>query len=464
MMPNKKFFALFGALPLLAATWFFQRSYLEKNPLQTASGSRAVPASVPVTAPVAQDATLIRLKQAVTAVPQDVRRRWALADAYQKRGDLANAAQQLRAITKTKSNDFDAHLALAQVLLVQEQTTEAVQSFQKAVRLKKDSTEAWQGLATAFYHRRRFYESLEAARRSLSLAPNDANNKIILASAALDYATQFPSPHKTRSAELKLARQLLESAISKWPQNGDLRLRLGTVYLAQKDSAAAVSALREAAKLQPQRETPQVFLGRALMMANRRDEARRHAEKMLTVFPDNAEFHQMLSKIWRGVSTDEGKRKSYEFIRKAAELAPKNADYQETLGLAALRVNKIDEAKVAFNRALQLNPYSRVPYLQLAAINNQQGQSQEATKFAKSSSEINAREGELRELEKLAEATPLNAAVRATLADWYRKRGFIAAARDTYLQALRLEPKNTRIQIRLREAETELQKTTAATR
>ena len=446
------------ALPILLGTWAYQRFYLQSH-LAVGAPSQSSPPTLPVSQP--EQSAITQLENAVTQAPQDVAKRWQLADTFQKIGQLEGAKKQLQTIVALRPKDSAGHLALANLHTALGEINEAEQNYRTCLRLSVKSSEAWLGLASTLYHQNRFFEALEAARRGSVLAPDDPNGSIILASTALDFATQFPDPHKTKSQELALAKRHFLKAVTKWPNQGQLHLRLGTTNLALGDAPSAIKNLRRARELMPDQATPVIMLGRAFIKARQRDGAKKHVEGAVLQFPDNAELHNMLSILWRGSNEAQGRQKSYEFIRKAVELEPDNAEYQETLGLAALRVQKTEEARLAFERSLKLNPYGRVPYLQLAAINNQLGQAKSATAYAKKSTENNARESELRKLENLAAAFPQNAAVRATLASWYATRGFLPAARDTYLQALRLDPKNQRIKKRLLEVQSKIKSASA---
>ncbi len=446
-----------GILSLVAAI-AFQNYYLTTHPALrepiTGSPTRDF-ADLPPSNLLsnAGETELKQIENAVAQKPKDTQQRWRLADAYQRAGNLVKAGEQLRAIVALEPHKLAGHLALGDLALAQGHATSAESAYRQCLRVSPKSPQAWLGLASALNQQKRHFEALESARKAVAVAPKNPSTNLLLAATALDFAAQFPYHQKTHVAELTLARRLFEKSLKTWPDTGNLYLRLGTACLALKDTRAAIIHLRRAVQLLPNEAAPNVLLGRTLMRAGQREAAFEHVASSIKRYPADAELQSMMAKLWRGRSQPEALQRSYDCIRLAVNLAPDNSEYQETLGLAALRLKKIPEARVAFENALKLNRFSRVPYLQLAAINNQIGQTKAATNYAKQSSQVNAQEAQLRDVESLVKAYPKDASLRLALGDWYAERGLIAPARDTFLQALRLQPRSKVLQSRLAAAE-----------
>lgn len=449
--------ALLG-LAVVATAWLFQRYFLAAQPLlplppelATEANSRAVVSSVPNPGQAAAadpqqralEAKLATLQSSVAARPKDVKKRWALVNAYQRLGRLDAMEKELQAILKLQPNSELAIGTLATTHLAQQQFRLSEADFRRAVRRFPRSSSSWSGLAAALYHQKRYLEAMRAAQVAVRLEPREPSHSYVLGTSALEYAMQFPDPQTHREA-LILGRSKLMSLLSVWPDQGDLYYRIGRACIPLLDSAGAIKHLRRAKELMPQRADVYASLASVYKASGNRKAALKTIDEALAKNLQYAALYDLKGKFAQISGTPDAPQSTLEAFQKASQLAPQNAIYREQLGLAYLRLNKLDEARAEFEQAVRLNPERSFPYQQLAAIYTRAGEVEEATRYAKISTGLVFNDNQLKQIQSLSKSDSGNMNYRLILADRYRDLKLWDAARDEYLFVLHLMPKNKR--------------------
>lgn len=80
-------------------------------------------------------------KQGLLVNPKDVRKRFQLAAAYHKLGDLPKAIKEYENARKTKGDHFGCRLGLGRAYLEDGQVPEAVAALKEAVAIKPDNSD-----------------------------------------------------------------------------------------------------------------------------------------------------------------------------------------------------------------------------------------------------------------------------------------------------------------------------------
>ncbi len=391
-------------------------------------------------------AKLKALQSAVMQTPQNVEARWRLADAYSAIGQVSLTRQQLHEIEKLSPRDPSPLVALANIELAQKELTNAESTFRKAVQKFPKVPSAWQGLSATLFHEERYFEALEAARQSVKFGPRDPNNSYVLASAAMEYGLQFPDP-QLHSAALNEARDKFASLLKVWPQQGIIYFNLGRICVGLRDSRSAMKYLRRAIEIEPQKAEHYFLLARVLNVSGSPKAALDTIKQGLQKNPRHAGLQALNGQLLQISGQKDSAQKSYEAFQLAVEAEPGNAGYREKLGIACLRLGKLDDARVQFEEALRLNPAGTVPHQQLSAIYTRQGKPEKATKFATASTQMFFNDNQLKQIHGLAKLHPQSVPLHLILADRYRDLGFTGAARDEYLYVLQLDPANQKAKI-----------------
>jgi Flp pilus assembly protein TadD len=154
-----------------------------------------------------------------------------------------------RALTVTLGADqFDAHMALGHTLAPQGRTTEAVEHFAAAARLRPESADAHHRLGMALVQAGRLDEAMAAFSTTIRLDP----------------------------------------------QRAAAHADLGRAKVSRGDHAGAIPHLTDAVRLDPSQAEPQSDLGYLLTLADRVDEALPYLTAAVRIRPDYAEAHNNL--------------------------------------------------------------------------------------------------------------------------------------------------------------------------
>lgn len=385
-----------------------------------------------------------RLNALVAASPQDSKLRWQLADTYQKLGQLDAAAVQLEAITHDKPNDQNAQLALGNTYLALKQSSKAEQIYRDATRRWPKVAAAWQGLAAVLYQQAQYKDAMDASQHAVQLTPADPNSHYMLGASALEYALEYPDP-QLHPAELKVAQSELEKLVKVWPKNGDLYFRLARIQTELDHRKAAVEYLERALQLTPSGPIYSSLIA-VLIATGNRPEALRIAVEGVARYPDSPGLHDLLGQAMQTSGAPNSNEKAVLEFEKAVHLDPRSEPYLERLGTAYLRVNRMPEARKAFETAVVLDPNRTFPFQQLSAIYTRMGDPTRATTAAKLARQCLYNNDLLTKVQDALIADPKNVSLHLVLADRYRDLGLNGAARNEYEAALELDPQNKHAQ------------------
>lgn len=179
----------------------------------------------------------------------------------------------------------------------------------------------------------------EKARELYLSALNHVRNgetkkAIELLNKAISSYPQFPialtelGVQYLKQGELDKAAEALQNALKLKPDSFDARLNYGIVLLQKKDFANAETELRAAVKLRDTAATPHLYLGISLLSQKKYEEAQAELEKTISLpGGDNlALAHKYLGGLFWG---RDNKRAADE-LEKYLKLSPKAADAEQT--------------------------------------------------------------------------------------------------------------------------------------
>jgi len=158
------------------------------------------------------------------------------------------------------------------------------------------------------------------------------------------------------------ARADIDKALAQDPKSGLALALRSVIHVTQNDKAQALADANQAVALSPDASAPRIALSYAQQAHFQIPQARDTLLEAVKRQPEDslawarlAELHLMLGDRDRAV----------EAAQKATTLAPDLARTQNTLGFAALAEFRTDDAKVAFERAINLNSADPLPRLGL---------------------------------------------------------------------------------------------------
>ena len=231
--------------------------------------------------------------------------------------------------------------------------------------------------------------------------------------------------------------------------------RITCLALALSLSVAIVSAADEIKPKSPAQA--QFEQGMALMGEQKYGEAETSFKKALEIDSKFAPAYLGLSDVRLKLGDSAG---AGAFLQKAVGVAPNSAAVQTAWGQYLFSQKKFTEAKKAYETAIQLDPKSAVPRIQLGDLNLLGLRKPEEAilayqaALALKSSNVHAnfmlatallaagnQEGAVKQLLKTRELDPKNLSIRKTLADLQLSRGELDAAGESYGKVLEISPK-----------------------
>jgi Flp pilus assembly protein TadD len=215
-------------------------------------------------------AAVTPLQRAVELLPTQSRPRTLLGLAYEKSGDLKNAASAYEAALALDPKDAETSLHLAQLYLRQNRAADAEGKFRTVLSSEPESQSALVGLAQALEMEKN-PEAADAYRNYLKAQPGDAaarEHLVHLLIANEKYDDALVEMEKTEKGgapsvvSLKLRADILigekkwdaaiaalKQAVALAPNDAQLRGGLGRTYMQQRDFANAEKELKSAIQL-----------------------------------------------------------------------------------------------------------------------------------------------------------------------------------------------------------------------
>jgi protein O-mannosyl-transferase len=307
------------------------------------------------------------------------------------------------------SNNSLAHNNLGVALTGQGQVAEAIQHYERAVKLDPNDAQAYYNLGSAWLEQGKLAEAIENYEQAIKLKPDYAeaynNLGVVLA----------------RQRELPRAIQEYERAIQLKPDYAEAYYNLGLSHSEQGKLPEAVADYEQAIKLKPDYAQAYNNLGAALAKQGKLFEATKNYERVLELRPNDAEAYYNL-----GVALDEqGKLpEAIADYQQAIRLKPDYAKAYNNLGVALAQQGELFEATKNYQRVLELRPNDAEAYYNLGVALAEQAQLPEA----------------IADYEQAIKLKPDYAEAYNNLGSALLGQGKLPEAIENYEQAIKLKP------------------------
>jgi tetratricopeptide (TPR) repeat protein len=362
--------------------------------------------------------------------------------------DSVDRAEQATALLRERAaanpSDLDVHALLAMRLSGMGQAKEADELLLAAV---KDSGNpgGWQILAGVRREAGNLAGAREALEKAIELTPNDNEGlRFALADLLVDLGDLSAAETQAKAFKEPLYRDLIlsrvtlergdaaaalkqvEGALMRWPNNDGARMVAARAASELGDTERAMTELREATRIAPDRNDAALILARLYLAQGKFDEAslfalRHQAKRGFT----GAEVALILARAELGLGKVDDARNTLEDLRKApgqaavavAELS--NLELQVAGRDAALRT--LEKSGLDFG-----DPANEVALRQLIELRMSNGESQKAIAL----------------LDSLARKHPESAALAALQGHALMRTGRPQEAQAAFARAIERDPKN----------------------
>jgi Flp pilus assembly protein TadD len=144
-----------------------------------------------------------------------------------------------------------------------------------------------------------------------------------------------------------------EALVAAFPESGEARARLGTVYLDEDDLDAALREFRQAVRLQPRQAGVFSNIGVVELRRGNWHRAEPPLQRALELDPDSAAANEAMGRVllFRGDT-----QAAVDHFRRAVRSEPKFSEAHYDLGAAKLLEGDLFQAASSFRRALEIAP------------------------------------------------------------------------------------------------------------
>lgn len=344
--------------------------------------------------------------ESVKLQPNNGDLRYKLATVYSGLHQHENARKQLEEAIKLDSPQVEWFLLLGEVYRTLTKRAEAAQAFQRAIASIEEQTNenphgyrAWAALGEVYTRSHEYDQAVEALRKAVDLAGEEANFPLYVALArALSAAGNIEAADE----QYRKAAEDLEEFAAEHPNDSETHLRLGLVCQNMRDYVKASEAFAKGIELAGGNalSTSYVALADSLERSGQKQEGRAQYEKAYSLLVERVSTH------------------------------PKDVFAHYMLGNVCDRLDKVDECEKNYKTAAELDPYFAAAYNNLA--------------YTYIVRDMNTDEA-MKLVQKALELEPDNGAYVDTLAWGYFKQGKLDEALTELLRALKLDNSDSTI-------------------
>lgn len=215
---------------------------------------------------------------------------------------------------------------------------EAITSFQAAVEQQQDYGAAWDGLGDIFQKQKNWQEAEKAYEEGAKLG---------YLQAARDLCRLLKRVHHNDRA-----RECIEAALKKWPEDGSLLVIYSDILMRQKEYDAAVRCLNRYMEIRPS-QTSRAYreIAETYVRAKDLDKAQEYYQKAVDQDPGNARNWRMMGKFLANDRKEQ--EKALPYLEKAVELAPDSTYGYMKLGEVYEALGRKEEALQCYEKSLE---------------------------------------------------------------------------------------------------------------
>lgn len=315
------------------------------------------------------------LQTTTLLTPYDAEAHCNLANAWQARGDYAQAVQAYRQALQFNPAFAEAHSNLGGALQALGALDEAEQAYLQAIALRPDYGMAHFNLGNTRKARGDLDGAVSAYQAALASMPGDAEVFSNLGNALQGLDRNEEAAHSYRRAleldpglvmahsnlgaallnldQCEQAEASYRAALSLAPRDAALWNGLGNSLQSQQQPDAAADAYRQALTVQPAYPQAHSNLGGVLVSLGEFDAAIACYRQALQLQPDSADAHTQLGLGLQAIGElDE----ALAMHQRAVQLAPDRLMAFTCLGHCLKQMRRFEEAQVAYRQALAFSP------------------------------------------------------------------------------------------------------------
>lgn len=277
-------------------------------------------------------------RQSLQAYPEFSASRLGLAEVAFRRGQLETAGKWIEEAAELAPEDFHVQLSLGRYFKLLKKHQEAKRAFEKAASVNPKAIEPHLALGDVYLALDQSQEAVKAYRSALNLDPGQA-----VSHYALGVAMFRVGDAEAALLELAEAGRLAPTNPLPWLERAKIRMK-------QMRWSEALRDLQEASQRQPSLLEARLLRAEAFWLQGDKDQAEAAYRALVRDHPKLALPYNNLALLVRDKNLQEAER----LARRAVELAPQEAQFQETLSSVYFAAGRHRQACETLKNALTL--------------------------------------------------------------------------------------------------------------
>jgi predicted TPR repeat methyltransferase/lipoprotein NlpI len=292
-------------------------------------------------------------EQILSGEPRNAQALHLLGLVAHQSGDAAVAETMIRNAIALQPNDPDFHSNLGEILRAMGRIDEALEILQSAAARFVQSPAIHHNLGIALKDKGRLAEAIASLRIALQLQPQNAAAHHHLAAALA-----FTGQHAAAISEFR-------QAIALQPNSPSAYNNLANTLLEVHQLDEAIAAFGSALALKPDFAEAHNNLGTAYWRRDRREDALHSFRRALAL---NSRLVSAAINLSGALLATGLFEEALAVATNALENAPHDPQLHRSRALALVKLNRINEAREAYESAIAVNPDSELYRFELAAI------------------------------------------------------------------------------------------------
>lgn len=333
-------------------------------------------------------------EQSISAHPRQYKSYIGLADLSFKLQKPRDAEGYLKKAIEMAPESAEARTAWGRYLYSQKRIPEAEAAFKKAVSLSQNEIFAHIDLGDFYMNAmNRPKEAAESYRKALQIDPKHPGARYALGLASFGLgdlkearsnleeasvlAPENPLPHQALGNLFALQKDYGSAlgeyarALKAKPDFIPAYLSRGDIFLMQGDDKKAIEEYERSLKKEPKLAVSQLKIGMVHEKFNRYNQAKQAYDNAIKIDPKFAPAYNNLA--WMAAERKENLKAALVWAKKAVELAPDVAEFQDTLGWVYRARGELANAVSALEKASRAIPPKAEIFYHLGIAYSEQG-------------------------------------------------------------------------------------------
>ncbi|MFN8576616.1 MAG: tetratricopeptide repeat protein [Candidatus Sericytochromatia bacterium] len=284
-------------------------------------------------------------------------------DYYRFHSSIDEAVNSYNEALKLSSDNTQANFGLANIYLNTGRLDESISKYSEIIKSNKNLWAVYSGLGMAYKYKDMLKESAEMFSESIKINPNNYESHV-------DLGVIY-----TEQGELEKAIGEYKESIKLKPDNYQTHYYLGTVYKLNDNLEQSIDALKESIKLKPDFAEAYYNLGISYKKLGKLDEAISSYKQAIKLNEKYPEAYLNLGNLY---IEKNNLNEAINNIKQSIKLNPKYSRAYNSLGSAYQKQGNLSEAINSYNQAIKLDPKSGTAYYNLSIIYRTQKKVKEA--------------------------------------------------------------------------------------